>query len=351
MAHSTPTSATPTRQTSSEDPSHQHVNYNDFMSPSAYLNDTAFTPSAESHTPYAPHPPHDHGYPVPDSSDSSLWASVAASSASAPGLHHPQPVVSHHSHMNDNLQFEEYGPSSSPTVQDYPSPTGQPEESTPVVSDNQQPTTSSSYPQPPSSSSGGMHAPHVPSEMLASPFQPMTTAQQTEQYAYMQQLQHQQQYHQQPQPAYVNPQDFQHAPVPAQYQFPHAPQQMGNPPFSYNGSPLESTAPGFQPQMTMGMSPAFMPSPVDGSYPYMPQQQQAYAWPNSYGPAQSRGQSPASSASSSAVSLIRSASTSSDLHHKARPKTKLLFKDKADIVRIHKKDSSLRQEDIAKMYG
>jgi hypothetical protein len=244
------------------------------------------------------------------------------------------------------MSFEEYGPSSSPTVQDYPSPTAQAgleEEATPVVTDT--PIPASSYPQPPMSSEPQGH---VTPDMLMSPFQPMTVAQHTDQYAYMQHMQHQQQqypqqqqHHQPPQqtPAYVNPQDFQ--PVPHQYQ--HA-QHMA--PYPYNGSPLETTTPGFayQPQMPMDMP--FMPSQV--SHPYMGQQQ-GYAY--TYGPPQSRGQSPASSVSSSAVSLVRSASTSSDLHQKARPKTKLQFKDKANIVRIHKKDSSLRQEDIAKMYG
>lgn len=370
MSHSTPTSsATPTRHTSSSDgSSNQVVNYNEYMSPSAYLNDNAFTPSAESNTPYTHHASQDTGY-LPHDSSANQWGSASTSNTSTPSLHHPQPVATHSSHVNETfgITYEEYGPSSSPTVQDYPTPSGHAgleEEATPIMTDNQAPVQSSSYPQPPVSASMSLEAPgmhalasqhgHVTPEMLMSPFQPIHHP---EQYAYMQQIQHQQQQqqyhhqHQQTQPAYVNPQDFQHAPAPPpQYQF-H--QQMGNPSYSYNGSPLESTTPAFvhQPQMPMGMPPAFMPSPANGSFAYMGQQQPGFAWPNPYGPARSRGQSPASSVSSSAVSLVRSASTCSDLHQKARPKTKLQFKDKADIVRIHKKDSSLRQEDIAKMYG
>lgn len=214
---------------------------------------------------------------------------------------------------------------------------------------NQPPGQSSSDPQPPSSpcmspEPGTNALPsqngHVTPEMM------LLSIHYPDQYAFLQQFQNQ------PQPAYINPQDFQHAPAPpSQYQY-HP--QMGNPSYSYDVSPLESTTPGFvhQSQVHMGMPPAFMPIAFDGSYPYMGQHQPEFAWPNSSsGPARSRGLSPASSVTSSAVSVVRSASTSSDLRPKARPKTKLQFEDKANIVRIHKNDNSLRQEDIAQMYG
>ena len=53
---------------------------------------------------------------------------------------------------------------------------------------------------------------------------------------------------------------------------------------------------------------------------------------------------------SSAVSLTRSASTSSDLRH-VRPKVKLTWEDKRNIVELHRANCSLRQEDIARQYG
>ena len=60
--------------------------------------------------------------------------------------------------------------------------------------------------------------------------------------------------------------------------------------------------------------------------------------------------SPTDSASSSVASLARSGSTSSELRQ-ARPKVKLSVEDKRNIVELHRADSSLRQEDIARQYG
>jgi hypothetical protein len=82
------------------------------------------------------------------------------------------------------------------------------------------------------------------------------------------------------------------------------------------------------------------------------QQQQYYSSGQQYdyGLPRSCNGSPTSSISSSAVSLTRSASTSSELRP-ARPKVKLTFEDKRNIVELHRSNSSLRQEDIARQYG
>ncbi|WWC70285.1 uncharacterized protein I206_104235 [Kwoniella pini CBS 10737] len=87
---------------------------------------------------------------------------------------------------------------------------------------------------------------------------------------------------------------------------------------------------------------------VNGIFPtemYQPQPQYAFA-----GPPRSRNGSPTSSIASSAVSLARTASTSSDFRT-TRPKVKLTYEDKRNIVNLHRQNSSLRQEDIARMYG
>lgn len=69
-----------------------------------------------------------------------------------------------------------------------------------------------------------------------------------------------------------------------------------------------------------------------------------------FGPPRSRNGSPTSSISSSAVSLSRTHSTSSELRQ-PRPKVKLTWEDKRNIVELHRSNSSLRQEDIARQYG
>jgi hypothetical protein len=67
------------------------------------------------------------------------------------------------------------------------------------------------------------------------------------------------------------------------------------------------------------------------------------------GPARSRGASPASTVAST-MSLTRNGSLSSDLRT-TRPKVKLTPDDKKTIVEMAAANSSLRQEDIARMYG
>jgi len=74
------------------------------------------------------------------------------------------------------------------------------------------------------------------------------------------------------------------------------------------------------------------------------------AQPYDFGPPRSRNGSPTSSISSSAVSLSRTHSTSSDMRQ-PRPKVKLTWEDKRNIVELHRSNSSLRQEDIARQYG
>jgi hypothetical protein len=68
------------------------------------------------------------------------------------------------------------------------------------------------------------------------------------------------------------------------------------------------------------------------------------------GPPRSRAGSPTSTIASSNISLTRNGSTSSDLRP-SRPKVKLTPDDKKRIVEMAAENSSLRQEDIARMYG
>ncbi|WWC89408.1 uncharacterized protein L201_004332 [Kwoniella dendrophila CBS 6074] len=84
---------------------------------------------------------------------------------------------------------------------------------------------------------------------------------------------------------------------------------------------------------------------IFGAEMYQPQAQYAFA-----GPPRSRNGSPTSSIASSGVSLARTGSTSSDFRT-TRPKVKLTYEDKRNIVNLHRQNSSLRQEDIARMYG
>ena len=97
------------------------------------------------------------------------------------------------------------------------------------------------------------------------------------------------------------------------------------------------------PQMAGHMYPQ-----MGGYYPHhhamMPTQQY------DFGPPKSRNGSPTSSISSSVISLTRTGSTSSDMRQ-TRPKVKLTWEDKRDIVELHRANSSLRQEDIARQYG
>jgi hypothetical protein len=118
----------------------------------------------------------------------------------------------------------------------------------------------------------------------------------------------------------------------------------------YDGSPQE-----YQ-HMHVPMQPPppqfVQMQPHMGGQIFPGQQQQYYSSGQQYdyGLPRSCNGSPTSSISSSAVSLTRSASTSSELRP-ARPKVKLTFEDKRNIVELHRSNSSLRQEDIARQYG
>lgn len=102
---------------------------------------------------------------------------------------------------------------------------------------------------------------------------------------------------------------------------------------------------------------SFMPQYVNmhptGVQIYPPPPQYYAPPPQSYefhGPPRSRNGSPTGSVASSVASLARSGSTSSELRQ-ARPKVKLTHTDKRNIVELHRANSSLRQEDIARQYG
>ena len=93
--------------------------------------------------------------------------------------------------------------------------------------------------------------------------------------------------------------------------------------------------------------------PQMGGQMYAPQAQYYVPAPTDFeDPAvlASRHGSPTSSAASSSASIARSGSTSSD-PRPARPKVKLTYEDKKHIVELHRANSSLRQEDIARIYG
>lgn len=88
-----------------------------------------------------------------------------------------------------------------------------------------------------------------------------------------------------------------------------------------------------------GVPTAFAPMQMQYSAMYPSTHMQPY--PHDY---HSRHGSPSSS---SMASLTRTGSTSSDM----RPKVKLTHQDKRNIVELHRTNSSLRQEDIARQYG
>ena len=127
-------------------------------------------------------------------------------------------------------------------------------------------------------------------------------------------------------------------------------------PHSYEHVPLASphgvsyhiTPPGyidpnsFQQQYVHAPTFTYTPQYAQVYPPYTPVQE--------LGPPRSSNGSPTSSISSSHASLHRSGSTTSDVRT-ARPKVKLTFDDKRQIVELHRSNSSLRQEDIARQYG
>jgi hypothetical protein len=137
-----------------------------------------------------------------------------------------------------------------------------------------------------------------------------------------------------------------HYPPPAQVYYTQqgAPMPPGTMLYAHGPDGMVPAYPQYVPMHpTTAMAPHMYPQPVfyPGGVPA----------PYDFGPARSRNGSPTSSISSSAVSLTRSASTSSELRQQPRPKVKLSWDDKRNIVELHRSNSSLRQEDIARQYG
>lgn len=298
---SPPDSITPTRHASqSSHPLPRPPPMPDFTSPSAYINTDAYTPGDGSYT------------------DSMYEASSAHSSLS----------IAQSAVMLDFTYpgFEDFAPETdadpSSRVED---------DRTPVVSEHQQQIHPRSFPAPPHVSlkadkqqgtsvpfraypdpAGGhpgiSYHPHHPQHVASHMSRPTAA------------------------PMYYAPAGS-HAPPQAMMYHHHPGHELAQYPQYIN----------VHPQMTGHMYPQ-----VGGYYPHphamMPAQQY------DFGPTKSRNGSPTSSISSSAISLTRTGSMSSDIRQ-PRPKVKLTWEDKRDIVELHRANSSLRQEDIARQYG
>lgn len=140
------------------------------------------------------------------------------------------------------------------------------------------------------------------------------------------------------------------------YAHPYPPAQIGQvvQPGFYAAPPAVHAQPLVYNPQVMAYPTYAMPQsvyqPVGPYYPAPTQHLMMPAQPYDFGPPRSRNGSPTSSISSSAVSLSRTHSTSSDIRQ-PRPKVKLTWEDKRNIVELHRSNSSLRQEDIARQYG
>ncbi|WVR06984.1 hypothetical protein IAU60_004021 [Kwoniella sp. DSM 27419] len=193
------------------------------------------------------------------------------------------------------------------------------EDRTPVVTDiHAQPIALPGHPN--ITNSNAQPTPLHTKQPLLSPFKAFGGQQQTQQ--------------QQPQPHEV-PMGY---PLPIEHQ-----QYLDNTALYYGQTGFvpypANTAMGFNPYPAQYM--ATQPQGLFTTDMYQPQPQYNFA-----GPPRSRNGSPTSSiASSSVPSLTRAGSTST------RPKVKLTYEDKRNIVELHRQNSSLRQEDIARMYG
>ncbi|WVQ99335.1 hypothetical protein IAU59_006468 [Kwoniella sp. CBS 9459] len=331
----------------------------DFNSPSAYLSE--YTNHATPDTPHA----HETTYDIPPVTDVSVSSSSSITSAAVPQAHHPPPVDDsygytyrdfpadqqqqqhslhhlphhhqhHHSHQIQHSQHEEYVPVSE-EQKTPPAPDRDEEDRTPVVTDiHAQPI---NLPCPPNVTNNQTIRAPQPKPPLMSPFKTFHDQQQAQQQQHLHQAHHAQHTLQQQSPiAY---------PLPIEHQ-----QYMDNTAMYY-GQPGFIAYPQASPTAHMAFAqypPQFatMQPQMTGIFPaemYQIPPQYAFA-----GPPRSRNGSPTSSIASSAVSLARSASTSSDFRV-TRPKVKLTYDDKRTIVELHRQNSSLRQEDIARMYG
>nr|XP_031863207.1 uncharacterized protein CI109_001079 [Kwoniella shandongensis]KAA5530279.1 hypothetical protein CI109_001079 [Kwoniella shandongensis] len=283
-------SHTPTRLTSSRPP------VPDFQSPSAYLNDNFV--ATEPNTPHL----QDAAYPVPTTLDDTYGFAYGDFSADPNG---------------------EYVEQSTPS-----GPSRGEEDKTPVVPEGQSQIHPSSLPRPPNLNgdqtirASSSHS--KPS--LMSPFKTFQNDQSQQQQphentAYPLPVEHQQ---------YIDSTTMYYG-------------QQPNFPAFQQTSPTEHMTFAQYPQQFVPM-----PSQPNGIYPAdMYQAHPVYNFP---GPPRSRNGSPTSSIASAGANLARNGSTSSDMRA-VRPKVKLTYDDKRNIVLLHRQNSSLRQEDIARMYG
>ncbi|RXK40152.1 hypothetical protein M231_02610 [Tremella mesenterica] len=277
----------------------------DFTSPSAYINHDAY-----SHT--APSTPHVSGL-------HDMAYDLSAHSLDSFDFAYTDYSVDPALFSNDNNTSTSTAANNHPEQADHTTPPALPrseEERTPVVSDSQNPISASSLPAPP----GSAHE----FKPLMSPFRQFgeTAPMMYHPTTHDQPLyQHQNQQH----PVYIDP---------ATAYYDHMSHFI-------NMSPQDTAPAPFLPPPPQFAMPS-MPVPMYPG-PYLPGQ------PYDYGPPRSRGASPSPSITS-AVSLARSASASSELRP-PRPKVKLTYEDKRNIVELHRSNSSLRQEDIAKRYG
>ncbi len=302
---SSPSSLTPTRHAL------QQTSMLDFTSPSAYLNHDAY-----NHTsPNSPHGSaclHDLTYDM-------------HGSASAP----PASIDETFAYAYGDYSAENGYMPMAPIDHSTPSALRMEDDRTPVISDKQHPIQPSSLPcRPNVHGDETIRASSQSHRTLMSPFR--TFSNQPNMMAF---------------PESVSEQHQLIDPSQAFY-----PQPQPQPPQSYaysNGSPHDPSGFVTMPQyvnMQPGLGGQIYPPP--GQYYTQPLQPYDFPGPRP----RSRNGSPTESVSSSAASIARSGSTSSELRQ-ARPKVKLTFEDKRNIVELHRANSSLRQEDIARQYG
>ena len=299
-------------------PSHsQSSSMSDFTSPSAFLNSDAYASTSGDSTPH---------YDFDHSTSSSL------------SLAQPQSMEEMYDFSYTDFTGITNHEEQSYEPLDHPTPSGGPnDDQTPVVPEDQQQIPLASFPtQHPHSHNGNetdlrqRYPQHVhPSELepkpLLSPFR-------------------------------HDPND---ASIPMTYSMPHIDPSSGIPSQQYidaatgaiyfapHHSHIAPTV-FYDPQTAGAAQPAQLQYTVD---PYQ-QHQQYYQSSTQYypGPPRSQHGSPTSSVGSSGMSLPRSNSTSGDFRQ-VRQKVKLTFEDKRNIVELHRQNSSLRQEDIARQYG
>ena len=329
-------------------PSHSTYNMADYTSPSAYLNADAYASGESTPQHYDHSTSSSMSIPQPPSLDELYSLGYADYTSGEAGE-----MMSMAESPEHEISIDGPTPSAEAMRQ---------EDRTPVVQDNQQQIPSSTYPAPPAqvmTANPGLRAQLAPDgKTLLSPWRPYpgmegameeVSAMSSEQHlAYHIPLEGLPPHPQQPQ--YVDPSTgaiyfttshSQHVSPASYYETqphhmaPHQPHPVSPLTYTYQGP--------INPQL-------YQQQQVSAQY-YTTQtvnaEQQQYSFT---GPPRDQHDSPTSSVSSSGPSLARSTSASSELRNQ-RPKVKLTFDDKRKIVELHRSNSSLRQEDIARMYG